>query len=51
VVDSAANERAHGEASIADSASAVRAWLIPTDEERVIAHHTLALLGEASGNA
>lgn len=49
VIDVAANERAHGETPIADAASAVRAWVIPTDEERVIARHTLAVVGSASG--
>jgi acetate kinase len=51
VVDTAANEGAHGEAPIADAGSAVRAWVIPTDEERVIARHTLALVSRTSGTA
>ncbi|MCW5661692.1 MAG: acetate/propionate family kinase [Burkholderiaceae bacterium] len=45
MIDAAANARAHGETAIADAASAVRVWVIPTDEERVIAQHTLALMG------
>jgi acetate kinase len=45
VIDAAANQRAVGEMPIADPGSAVRAWVIPTDEERVIARHTLALVG------
>jgi acetate kinase len=50
-LDNAANERARGEMSIADAASSVRAWVIPTDEERVIARHTLALVGSLPDEA
>ncbi len=50
-IDSKANQRARGEAQIADRASAVRAWVIPTDEERVIARQTLALVDADAGHA
>jgi acetate kinase len=43
-LDDAANDSARGEAPISDAASAVRAWVIPTDEERVIARHALAIM-------
>jgi len=44
-LDAAANEA--GGPRISTSASPVAAWVIPTDEERVIARHTLRLVGSA----
>jgi acetate kinase len=41
--DEARNVEPTGKISAADSR--VEAWVIPTDEERMIAHHTAALLG------
>lgn len=43
-LDAAANARARGEAAIGMVDSAVRVWVVPTDEERVIARHTVAAL-------
>ena len=42
VPDPAANEAGHGR--ISTDASAVEAWVVPTDEEAVIARHTHALV-------
>ena len=42
-VDPAANKAASGMISTGDSR--VAAWVIPTDEERMIARHTVTLLG------
>ena len=44
-LDPAANAR-HGPRISADGA--VRAWVVPTDEELMIARHTCALLGESA---
>lgn len=41
--DPAANERGSGR--ISPAGAGAEAWVIPTDEERMIAEHTLALLG------
>ena len=41
-LDAAANERAEGR--IDQPSSAVRIWVVPTDEERIIARHTAALV-------
>lgn len=46
-LDEAAN--AAGGPRISTPGSAVEAWVIPTDEERMIAIHTLALVGHAGG--
>lgn len=46
VLDEAANQR-HGPC-ISQADSPVSAWVIPTNEERVIAHHAWALTGPAS---
>ena len=46
-LDAAANA-AHGP-RISAAGSRVAAWVIPTDEEQVIARHTLALVGEGGG--
>ncbi|MBK5199446.1 MAG: acetate kinase, partial [Methyloceanibacter sp.] len=43
-LDVAANAR--GEPRISTTASSVSIWVIPTDEERMIAIHTLAILKE-----
>jgi acetate kinase len=43
-LDSAANAK-HGPRISADGG--VRAWVVPTDEELMIARHTCALLGES----
>jgi len=45
-IDSGANERGRGCISAADNSPSV--WVIPTDEERVIAQHTLAVMRERS---
>jgi acetate kinase len=42
-LDEAANR--NGGPRISTSASRVGVWVIPTDEERMIAEHTLALVG------
>ena len=42
VPDPAANEAGHGR--ISTDASSVEAWVVPTDEEAVIARHTHALV-------
>ncbi len=42
-IDHAANER--GDACISTAGSRVAVWVIPTDEELMIARHTLTLLG------
>jgi len=41
-LDKAANE--HGAERISTPSSSVSVWVIPTDEERMIARHTLALV-------
>ena len=41
-LDAAAN--AHGDERISTTASSVAVWVIPTDEERMIARHTSAIL-------
>jgi acetate kinase len=43
VLDSARNERCH-EGLISADNSSVAVWVIPTDEERLIARHTAAML-------
>jgi acetate kinase len=51
VPDAAANARARGpdEARLISAASsAVQVWVVPTDEEAMIARHTRAILGAAS---
>ena len=37
----------HGAASISTAASTVAAWIVPTDEELIIARHTQRLLTRA----
>jgi acetate kinase len=44
-IDAEANAR--GEGRIDDGSSSPQIWVLPTDEERVIARHTAALLGPA----
>ena len=46
-LDAAANQR--GGPRLSTAASRVAAWVLPTDEERMIARHTLQLLGGAGG--
>lgn len=46
-LDPAANE--HGAACISAPGSRASAWIVPTDENRMIARHTLALLGPSGG--
>jgi acetate kinase len=48
-LDEAANEQ-HGPRISADD-SAVAVWVIPTDEERVVARQTLAVVGRRAGRA
>ncbi len=47
VLDDAANRQGGPRITRADSR--VSAWVIPTDEERMIARHTLAALGRDGG--
>lgn len=49
VIDDAANER--GGPCISTAGSRVAVWVIPTDEERMIARHTLATLPSTAGPA
>ena len=42
-LDTTANQA--GRITISAASSAVQAWAIPTDEEAVIARHTMALAG------
>jgi acetate kinase len=44
VLDAAANERAKGEANISAAASRVHIWVVPTNEELIVARQTKALL-------
>jgi acetate kinase len=48
-IDAEANAR--GEGRIDDASSSLQIWVLPTDEERVIARHTAALLGPASNES
>ncbi len=48
-LDEAANEA--GRTRISEADSPVSAWIIPTDEDLVIARHTVALLRESGGPA
>jgi acetate kinase len=48
-LDAAANDDAHGDARIAGRGSAVDAWVIATDEERMIARETRARVEAAHG--
>jgi acetate kinase len=43
-----AGKNARGEIRISDDASGIPVWVIPTDEERMIARHTMQLLQSAS---
>lgn len=47
-LDVDAERNAQGSGRISAEASKVAAWVIPTDEERMIFHHTAALLRQAS---
>ncbi|WP_430232933.1 acetate/propionate family kinase [Nitrosomonas communis] len=46
-VDTAANER--GDSCISSTGSKVSAWVVPTNEELMIARHTLALINSRKG--
>ncbi len=46
VLDTAANNSAKGEAKISDSRSRVQVWVIPTNEELVVARQAAQLLSE-----
>jgi acetate kinase len=49
VLDPAANAAARGEAYIGARAAAVDTWVIPTDEERMLARQTRALIEDPRG--
>ena len=46
VLDPAANESAQGEAKISSPASRVQVWVIPTNEELIVARQAAQLLSE-----
>jgi acetate kinase len=46
-IDPEANER--GSCCISTAASARKIWVVPTDEETMIAHHTLDLISNGAG--